>query len=549
LHRAIRASLSYSLYLLTPSSLFLTRPRWSRKLSYKFEDYSLDADRRELRRGSSLVTVTPQVFDVLEYLVRNHDRIVAKDDLFADVWDGRAVSDSTLSSRLTAVRHAVGDNGREQRLIRTVSRRGFRFVGAVEEEREPPRDATHFAQIESALPEKPAIAVLPFANVPHGPEQEGFVSGLVEDITTALSQFPWLSVIARSSSFTYKGWAVDIKHVGRDLGVHYVLEGSVRETANRVRVTARLLDTRTGTHLWANRFDVWHEDIFVLQDQITVSVVGEIGPKLEQLEIERARRKQPETLDPSHCYLRGLGSIYQWTREGMSDALCQFQKAIQIDPEFASAYGMAAYCYVQRKSYGWISDRAQERAECARLAQRASELAMNDGVALSKAAHAVASVVDDVDSGAVLIDRALKLNPGLAAGWYVSGWIRLFLGEPETAIEHLTRAMHLSPFDPLIFKMHAAIGYAYFFIGRYDDASVMVTKAIRARPSYLTAVRGAAASHALAGRRGRAHKLMAQMHELDPALRVSNLSDLIPFRRSEHFLRWADALRKAGLPD
>jgi tetratricopeptide (TPR) repeat protein len=244
-----------------------------------------------------------------------------------------------------------------------------------------------------------------------------------------------------------------------------------------------------------------------------------------------------------------MGRLYQWSREGISEALRLFHKAIEVDPDFAGAYGMAAYCYIQRKSYGWITDRSLENAECERWARRAAEIANGDAVALSKAAHAISSVVGDLDSGAVFIDQALKLNPNLAAGWYVSGWVKLFLGEPEVAIEHLARAIRLGPSDPLILKMYAGLAYAHFFAGRYDDASTMAAMALRVRPTYLTAVRGAAASHAFAGRLSESRRLIAHMHTLDPALSVSNLSNLIPFHRSEHFSKWAEALQRAGLPD
>jgi TolB-like protein len=454
-----------------------------------------------------------------------------------------------LSSRITAVRHAIGDSGKGQRLIRTISRRGFRFVGAVQKELEPPHEVAHSISEASRPSRKPTIAVLPFVNTAEQPEQEGFVNGLIEDITTALSQFPWLSVVARSSSFAYKGWAVDIKQVGHDLGVHYALEGSVRKAERRVRVTARLIDTATETCLWADRFDAWQEEFLDLQDQISTKVVSAIGANLEQVAIDRAGQVPTEYADAIDCYLLGLERVYQWSKDGMSNALAHFYRAAQLDPELACAYGMAAYCYIQRKSYGWITDQPGETAECARLARRAAELARNDAVALSKAAHAIASVGGDVDSGAVFVDRALKINPNLAAGWYVSGWIKLFLGEHELAIEHLGRAMRLGPFDPLGFKIQAALAYAHFFAGRYDEASAMAVNALHAQPRYLTAVRGAAASHALAGRLYEARRLIAQMHDLDPALRVANLSSLIPFHRPEDFDKWADALRRAGLPD
>jgi TolB-like protein len=504
-----------------------------------------------LRRGTRVVPVEPQVFDLLEYLIRNRERVVSKDDLIEAVWNGRTISDSTLSSRITTARQAIADRGKEQRLIRTVARKGFRFVGDVGEGSGSSTETADTKAVRAPrFSGKPTIAVLPFANISRGAsEQQEFVDGLVEDITTELSQFCWLLVMARRLGSTFECWAVDIKQPRRGFGVHYLLKGSVRRAADRVRVTASLIDTTTGTHLWAQRFDARHDDIFSLQDQITTNVVGAIGTKLEQIEIERVRRTASEGLGSVHYYLRGMGNVYQWSRDGINDALSQFHKAIHLDPGFASAYGMAAYCYVQRKSYGWIADRAKETTECARLAYRAAELAQGDAAALAKAAHAIAYVARDIDSGALFIERALKLNSSLAVAWYVSGWIRLFRGAPEMAIEHLTHAIRLSPFDPLAFKMHAALAYAHFFAGRYDDASAITASALLTRPNYLTAVRAGAASHALAGRLDKARNLMTHMRKRDPALRISKLMDLVPLRRSQDFARWAGGLHKAGLPD
>jgi TolB-like protein len=514
---------------------------------YEFENFSLDAKRRELRQGTRLVRVEPQAFDLLEYLVRHRERVVSKDDLIEAIWNGRIISDSTLSSRITTARQAISDGGKEQRLIRTVARKGFRFIGDVvgrtEHAEIPHTEAACVPQASS----KPTIAVLPFTNLSRDLEQQ-FVDGLMEDITTELSQFCWLWVLARRLRSTTDGRAVDITQAKRGLQVHYMLEGTVRSTGHRARVTASLIDNTTGTHVWAQRFDAQHDEIFSLQDHITANVVGAIGPKLEQIEIERVSQKAPEDLGSVHHYLRGMGNVYQWSRHGIDNALSHFLEAIKLNPGFASAYGMAAYCYVQRKSYGWIGDPAKEAAECARLAYRAAELAQGDGMALAKAAHALASVARDIDAGMVFIERALKLNPSLAMAWYVSGWIRLFRGEPEVAAEHLTRAIRLSPFDPLVFKMHAALAYAHFFAGCYDDASAMAANALGARPNYLTAVRAGAASHALAGRPDKARSLMMNMRKRHPALRISNLMDLLPFCRSQDFDRWAGGLQKAGLP-
>jgi TolB-like protein/class 3 adenylate cyclase len=400
-----------------------------------------------------------------------------------------------------------------------------------------------------ALPDRPSIAVLPFQNMSGDAEQEYFADGMVEDIITALSRIRWLFVIARNSSFTYKGRTVDVKQVGRELGVRYVLEGSVRKSVNRVRITGQLIDASTGTHLWADRFDGALEDIFDLQDRVTASVVSAVAPKLERVEIERAKRKPTESLDAYDYYLRGVASAIPYTREGDNEALRLFYRAIELDPDFAVAYGWAAWIFVTRKSNGWMTDRALEIAEAARLGRRAVELGDDDAAALCWGGFALAYVAYELDDGIAYVDRALVLNPNLAAAWYVSAWLRVFIGEPEDAIERLARAMRLSPLDPFIFRMHAGIAYAHFFAGRYDDASSWAEKAVRARPTWLTAVRGAAASHALAGRLDEAHKYMARMRELDPALCISNLKDLLPLRRVEDFAKWAEALRKAGLPE
>jgi tetratricopeptide (TPR) repeat protein len=247
--------------------------------------------------------------------------------------------------------------------------------------------------------------------------------------------------------------------------------------------------------------------------------------------------------------LRGLDNLHQWTKDGIGEALHLFQKAIEIEPEFASAYAMAAYCYVQRQSYGWIANRPRETAECVQLAQRAAELGKDDALALARAAHAISAVGGDVEGGASLIERAIRLNPHLTAAWYVSGWIMLWLGKPEVAIQHLEHAIDLSPYDRLVFKIHAATAYAHFFSRRYDAAVASAGEALRDRPNYLTALRVASASHGLGGRHIEGRRLMAKMCLLDPGLHVSGLADLLPFRREKDSAKWAGALQRVGLPD
>jgi TolB-like protein/class 3 adenylate cyclase len=400
-----------------------------------------------------------------------------------------------------------------------------------------------------SLPDKPSIAVLPFENMSGDHAQDYFADGMVEDIITALSRMRWLFVVARNSSFTYKARAVDVKQVGRELGVRYVLEGSVRKAANRVRITGQLIDALTGVHLWADRFEGALEDIFDLQDQMTASVVGAIAPKLEQAEIERAKRKPTERLDAYDYYLRGMASVHLWTKEANSEALQLFSTAIEVDPEFASAYGMAAWCYAWRKWNGWMTDRVQEIAATERLVRRAAELGKDDAIALCRGGFSLGHVVGDLQGGAALIDRALVLNPNLATAWLLSGWIRGFLGEPEVAIEHLERAMRLSPLDPLNFLAQGGVAWAHFYAARYNEASSWAEKALRERPNYGSAMRMAAACYALAGRLEEAQKAMARLRQADPERRVSNLKDVISFFGSEDFARYADGLRKAGLPE
>jgi TolB-like protein/class 3 adenylate cyclase len=399
------------------------------------------------------------------------------------------------------------------------------------------------------LPDRPSIAVLPFQNMSGDVEQEYFADGMVEEIITALSRMRSLFVIARNSSFAYKGRSVDVKQVGRELGVRYLLEGSVRKSGNRVRITGQLIDAGTGAHLWAERFDGGLEDIFDLQDQVTASVVGAIAPKLEQAEIERARRKPTENLDAYDYFLRGMAAFHQWSNEANNEALRLFYKAIELDPNFAAAYAMAARSYSQRKSGGWMTDRAYEIAETARLAHRAGEIGRDDASALCSAGAALGFVAGDLDGAAAHIEKALVLNPNLAWAWLSSALVKVWLGETEVAIEHATHAMRLSPQDAQVFVMQFAIGLAHFFAGRYSEALTWAEMARRAQPVHAPSNALAAASGALVGNRAAADGAMAHLRQLMPELRMTNLKDFVPIRRSEHFDRWAGAIRQAGLPE
>jgi TolB-like protein len=535
-------------------------------MQFRFGNCVLDPDRRELTRGEERIPLGPKVFDLLLHLLENRERVVSKDGLLDAVWSGRIVSESTLTSHINAARKAIGDSGRDQRLIRTVARKGFRFVGDVSEVQapkgasptgsagtqtglQPPNGSAPATIPSSGSPPGPSIAVLPFVNLSGDPEQDYFADGVVEDIIAALSHIGWLFVSARNSSFTYRGRAVDVKQVGSELGVRYVLEGSVRKAADRVRITGQLIDATSGGHLWAERFEGSLADIFELQDQVATSVAGAMAPQLERAEIERAKRKPTESLDAYDYYLRGMASMHRGARDDIDRALPLFGEAIRLDPEFASAYAMAAWCRFWRLVNRWTVDRPAEADEGVRLARLAIELGRNDAVALTRGGHALAHLAGDLDFGIALLDRALVLNPNLAAAWFLSGYLRVWHGEPDDAVERFSRAMRLSPLDPELHRMQAGMAMAHLFAGRFDTASSWAERAFRDLPSFLMAVAGIAASHALAGRTEEAHAAMHHLRRLDPALRISGLKRWLPIRRPEDLATFADGLRRAGLPE
>jgi adenylate cyclase len=399
------------------------------------------------------------------------------------------------------------------------------------------------------LPDKPSIAVLPFQNMSGDPEQEYFADGMVEEIITALSRFHRLFVIARNSSFSYKGKAVDVKQVGRELGVRYVLEGSVRKAGTRVRITGQLIDAANGVHLWADRFEGALENIFELQDQVTASVVGAIWPKLESAEVERSRRKPTISLDAYDYFLRGIAELYPATKEGSEEALRLLYKAIELDPNFASAYGIASCFYNWRRLMGWATDAGDEMAEMRRLAQSALKLGKDDAVAL---AHGALSLYELRQPNAALtfIDRALELNPNLAIAWSVSGYINLALGHPDLAIERFAKATRLSPFDQHRWWYQIGTAFAHFFAGRYEEAASWGARVSQENPSLPNAHLIFAAASAMAGLLEPAHAAMARYRERFASRRISNLHEWAFYSElTDYVARYAEALRRAGMPE
>jgi len=398
------------------------------------------------------------------------------------------------------------------------------------------------------LPGKPSIAVLPFQNMSGDPEQEYFADGMVEEITTALSRFNWLFVVARTSTLLYKGRAVNVKQVSRELGVRYLLEGSVRKSGNRVRITGQLIDATTGVHLWADRFDGALENIFELQDQVAAGVVGAIDPKLLAAEMARARSKAPTDLNAYDWFLRASELIYRWTDESHEEALRLLYRAIDIDPEYAQAYGFAAYCFVWRWTTGRLVD--TEYDEARRLARAAIRFGRSDGFSLAWGGSTLAffaRTAAEVKEGADIVDQALSLNPNLARSWNLSGWVRILLGQPDLAIEHLERAMRLSPLDFAFHAMEAATAHAHLAAGRYHEAVLWAERALRDQPNQGDALSALMIASARAGDLDRARAAMKRQLEVRPGRRISNF--FLPRLTPEDRAPMEALLRKIGMPE
>ena len=396
------------------------------------------------------------------------------------------------------------------------------------------------------LPDRPSIAVLPFENMSGDPEQEYFADGIVEEITTALSRFKWLFVIARNSSFTFKNKAVDIKEVGRKLGVRYVLEGSVRKASGKVRIAGQLIDAVTGAHIWADRFERDLTDIFALQDDVTVAVVSAIQPKLLQTEIAMAAWRRPENLTAYDFYLRAMQQSYLTTREGVAEAIRLAHRALELDPQFGSVAALAGLCRMQNVILGYAVDPQFDRKEAARLLRLALSIDDSDPDTLALAAEISAFMVGDSESEIEMADRAVALNPNSFRAWQSRGWVYRNAGLPEEALRSFERAIHVSPVDPELYRLFVGIGQAFIELGRFDEAIVAGKKAQRQNPSFPVTYRCLASALAHLGRNAEAREVAARALEFDPAYTISaaiarggmtNLKLLI------------EGLRKAGLPE
>jgi adenylate cyclase len=398
-----------------------------------------------------------------------------------------------------------------------------------------------------ALPDKPSIAVLPFQNMSGDPEQEYFADGMVEDIITALSRVKSFFVIARNSSFIYKGRAVDIKQVGRELGVRYVLEGSVRKSAHRIRITGQLIDTQTGAHIWADRFEGGVEDIFDLQDRITEQVAGALQPSIRIAEIERSRRKRPQDLSAYDYAMRAMPHVWALEEEESSKALELLDKAMAIDPKYPLALSLAGWCHAQRSVYNWAEDIAESQALALRLAERAAELSSDDSLILA-VLGAVHTFVRNHGTARVLLERALALDPNAAWAWSRLGWLENYSDRPERALENFERALRLSPLDPMNFNNYVGMGSAHEVAQNYDKAATLYLRALEERPHAMWIYRNLASSLSGAGRMEEAKKAYVEMTRSYPGLTASKFRQAMVFS-GPVLDRMVDNLRKLGLPD
>jgi len=518
------------------------------QLRYHFGDCTLDTDRRELRRPGGPVSVEPQVFDVLEFLIQNRDRVVSRDALIEAIWAGRIVSESALTTRINAVRSAIGDTGEEQRLIKTFPRTGVRFVRAVRAEAAKPV-ATTLRTEPIALPEKPSIAVLAFTNMSGDHEQDYFADGMAAEIITALSRCNWLFVIASNSSFTYKGKAVDVRQIGRELGVRYVMEGSVRRAGDRLRILGQLVDATTGAQIWADRFDGELKDVFDLQDRITESVVAAIEPWLQLAEMERVKGKAPAALAAYDFLLQAQQLEYEFTATSLAAALRCLDRALAIEPSYARALGLAAFCHAQRCVQGWAENQELETSKGLQFAERAVEVAKDESNVLWMAAYAIRELGMDPVRAKDIAYRSIHLNPNSAIALTIAAWIEAPLPNPRTALQLLQRAERLSPRDPRAWSMATAQALAHFVEGNYEQSANCAKRALAQNPRFAIALRLLAASLAKTGALDQGAEVMKKVLEIEPQLTATKLRARVPFMPESIWKNLAEGLMLAGMPE
>jgi TolB-like protein/tetratricopeptide (TPR) repeat protein len=520
-------------------------------MQFIFENYSLDTGRRELCRDGVQVSMQPQVFDLLVQLIQNRNRVLSKDDLISLVWEGRAVSDSTLTSRINAARTAVDDSGEDQRLIRTIPRKGFRFVGEIQQPWSGAAPVVegqrvqHAPRQDSPASDRPAIAVLAFENMSGDAEQEYFCDGLSEDILTALSKVKWFFVIARNSSFSYKGRAVHIKRIADELSVRYVVEGSVRKEGDHVRITAQLNDVATGSHLWADRYDRHLTDVFAVQDEITNSIVATIEPQIYAAESLHARRKPPNCLDAWDLVMRALSHYWRVTRQDHLTAQALLERAIALDPNYGQALSVLASSHMRGVHLGWEElETALPSAE--RAAFKAVDVAGDDSWAHT-ALGSVYFSTRRLDEAITEFELALRLNPNfcMAHGYYALALC--YCGRTQDAYEAAQRAIRHSPRDPSLAIYCGVAGYARFIEKRYDEAIALAREAIRYRGDLTGAYRVLTVAAGMSGNLELAATALAELRRIQPNISLHWIANQLPWKFDKDREHYLEGFRRAGL--
>lgn len=520
---------------------------------FRFAGQTLDLERRELRRGSDLIPIEPQVFDLLAYLVRNRHRVVSRDDLTDAVWERRVVSESTMNSRINAARRAIGDSGVDQRLIRTIPRKGIRFVAEVTEEQDLAVNAgaLHLA-LQAAgprvVPDRPSIAVLPLTNLSGDPDQEFFADGMTEEIIIALSRVRWFFVIARHSTFAYKNMNIDHKDIARDLGVQYILAGSVRRTTGRVRISVQLIDCISGSNLWARSYDRAIADVFAVQDEITQMIVGAIEPELSRAERERARVRSRDNLDAWSTYQHGMFHLYRFSRNDFIEARRLLKQAISADPELGPAYSALAESFYYEVVYGFAQSPQRNREAAIEPAQQAVALDREDA-----AAHCTLGRIRyfrrEYAAAMTELRTALEINPSLALAHYGLGAALVFSGRSSESFPHLETAIRLSPYDPNMGSFLVRMAEAKYLIGDDESAAAFALKAI-GQPHFQWS-RYAILIAAL-GQLDRLHEAQRYIREVSrtlPNFSIKYVVEAHPFSADMGFARYYEGLRKARVPE
>ncbi|UWU68615.1 winged helix-turn-helix domain-containing tetratricopeptide repeat protein [Bradyrhizobium sp. NC92] len=514
-------------------------------MRFRFENNVLDGDLRELTCEGTVVPLQPQVLDLLLYLVTQRARVVSKDDLISQIWNDRIVSDSALNSRINAARKALGDDGATQRLIKTIPRKGFRFVGEVREELAAAPAGTEAKPAPPRAADRPAIAVLAFENMSGDPAQDYFGDGISEDILTALSRQRWFMVIARNSSFTYKGRAVHIRQIAEELGVRYIVEGSVRKANNRVRVTAQLNDAVSGSHLWAERYDRELVDVFAVQDEITNAIAAAIEPQIHAAENFRSHRKPPASLDAWDLLMRALSHYWRVTRQDHEAAKALLARAIAIDPNYGQALSLLAVNDMFGVHLGWVELAAvAPAAEAAALkAVRCDHEDSWAHAALGSVCFSTRRLTDALSE----FEQALALNPNfsLAQGYYALALS--YAGRSNDSFEAAQKAIRLSPRDPSLAIYHGIAAYARFTERRYGEAIALAREAIRHRGDLTGAYRVLAVSAGMSGDGALADMALGELRRTQPGISLHWIATQLPWadeRDRDHYL---EGFRRAGL--